>query len=288
MRNLNIRQSIKNGEESETIKMYFNDLNREKTIKPEEEVMLAQRIREKDYVALDKLVRANLKFVISVAVQYKNRNIPLNDLINEGNIGLIKAAEKFDETKGFKFISYAVWWIRQSILHAINNHSKIVRIPTNIICHYNQIKKVYSSFEQTYEREPSPEEIAEMLGQNPSEIYNTLHSEVNDTSLDTPINDDEETSLYEMIENGSIDATDYKLEFKQSLKQEIIRALRTLDEREMKVIKMSFGIDYDHAMNFLEIGNKLGLTGERVRQIRKKALEKLKSKNTLRLLKEFC
>jgi RNA polymerase primary sigma factor len=185
MRNLNIRQSIKNGEESETIRMYFNDLNREKTIKPDEEVMLARRIREKDYMALDKLVRANLKFVISVAVQYKNRNIPLNDLINEGNIGLIKAAEKFDETKGFKFISYAVWWIRQSILHAINNHSKIVRIPTNIICHYNQIKKVYSSFEQTYEREPSPEEIAEMLGQKPSEVYNTLHSEITDTSLDT-------------------------------------------------------------------------------------------------------
>ena len=288
MRNINIRQSIKNGDESETIMMYFNDLNREKTIKPEEEVMLAQRIREKDYVALDKLVRANLKFVISVAVQYKNRNIPLNDLINEGNIGLIKAAEKFDETKGFKFISYAVWWIRQSILHAINNHSKIVRIPTNVICHFNQIKKVYSSFEQTYEREPSPEEIADMLGQSPSDVYKTLHSEVNDTSLDTPLDNDDETYLYEMIENVSVDATDYKLEFKQSLKQEIIRALRTLEEREMKVIKMSFGIDCDHAMNFMEIGKRLGLTGERVRQIRKKAIEKLKSKNTLRLLKEFC
>ncbi len=272
------------------MKMYFNDLNREKTINAEEEAILAQRIREKDYSAFDKLVRSNLKFVISVAKQYRNRNIPLNDLINEGNIGLIKAANKFDEKKGFKFISYAVWWIRQSILQAINKNSKLVRIPTNKIDHFNQIKKVHTHFEQTHEREPSPEEIAEILEQKPADIYNTLHAEVNDISLDRPPEDDEEegNSLYETIANRSIEATDHRLEFKQSLKFEIIRALKTLDSRERDVIKMSFGLDYDHAMNFEEIGDKMGLTRERVRQIRIKALEKLKNKNTQKLLIAFC
>ena len=163
MRQLTISQSITNRKESHTIEKYFNDLSKEERITPEEEADLARRIRTGDYVALEKLVKANLRFVISVAKQYQNRNIPLNDLINEGNIGLIKAAQKFDETKGFKFISYAVWWIRQSILQAINNHSKIVRIPANKKSHFNQIKKAYSSFEQVYEREPTPEELAETL-----------------------------------------------------------------------------------------------------------------------------
>ncbi len=288
MRKLQINQSPINRDDADVLKLYFNDLNRESTINAEEEVSLARRIKENDNAALRKLVRANLKFVISVAKQYKNRNIPLNDLINEGNIGLIKAAYKFDETKGFKFISYAVWWIRQSILQAINNYSKMVRIPANKIGHQNQIKKVYSSFEQQKEREPTAEEIAEILEQDPSDIYNSLYAEVNDTSLDTPVDDEEINTLYDILENKTIDATDHKLEYKQSLKQEILRALSVLDERERKIIMMSFGINHDHAMNFKEIGDKIGLTRERVRQIRQKALSKLKSKHIRQLLKEFC
>lgn len=289
MKKVNIKQPAARDDESEVIKLYFHELNREKTIQPEEEVVLAKRIRENDEVALEKLIRANLKFVISVAKQYKNRNIPLNDLINEGNIGLIKAAHKFDETKGFKFISYAVWWIRQSILHAINNHSKMVRIPANIISHYSQIKKIFSGFEQKFEREPSPEEIADLMNQEASDIYNTLYSEKAEISLDSPVEEgEEEASLYDLIENRGVDPTDYHLEFIQSLKLEIMRVLDTLDTREMKIIKMSFGIDCDHAVNFEEIGNQLGLTRERVRQIREKALDKLKSSQSRNLLRKYC
>jgi len=288
MRQLTISQSITNRKESHTIEKYFNDLSKEERITPEEEADLARRIRTGDYVALEKLVKANLRFVISVAKQYQNRNIPLNDLINEGNIGLIKAAQKFDETKGFKFISYAVWWIRQSILQAINNHSKIVRIPANKKSHFNQIKKAYSSFEQVYEREPTPEELAEILEQNPSDIYNTLNADISKTSLDAPFGNDGEGNLYDVMENSSIEDTDYKMEYTQSLKHETLRTLKTLDAREMEVIKMSFGIDYDHAMNFAEIGDGMGLTRERVRQIREKALRKLKSTGRQKLLKEFC
>ena len=288
MRQLTISQSITNRKESHTIEKYFNDLSKEERITPEEEADLARRIRTGDYVALEKLVKANLRFVISVAKQYQNRNIPLNDLINEGNIGLIKAAQKFDETKGFKFISYAVWWIRQSILQAINNHSKIVRIPANKKSHFNQIKKAYSSFEQVYEREPTPEELAEILEQNPSDIYNTLNADISKTSLDAPFGGDGEGNLYDVMENSSIEGTDYKMEYTQSLKHETLRTLKTLDAREMEVIKMSFGIDYDHAMNFEEIGDGMGLTRERVRQIREKALRKLKSTGRQKLLKEFC
>jgi RNA polymerase primary sigma factor len=288
MRQLTISQSITNRKESHTIEKYFNDLSKEERITPEEEADLARRIRTGDNVALEKLVKANLRFVISVAKQYQNRNIPLNDLINEGNIGLIKAAQKFDETKGFKFISYAVWWIRQSILQAINNHSKIVRIPANKKSHFNQIKKVYSSFEQVYERDPTPEELAEILEQNPSDIYNTLNADISKTSLDAPFGDDGEGNLYDVMENSSIEGTDYKMEYTQSLKHETLRTLKTLDAREMEVIKMCFGIDYDHAMNFAEIGDGMGLTRERVRQIREKALRKLKSTSRQKLLKEFC
>ncbi len=288
MRQLTITQSITNRKESHTIEKYFNDLSKEERITPEEEADLAQRIRTGDNVALEKLVKANLRFVISVAKQYQNRNIPLNDLINEGNIGLIKAAQKFDETKGFKFISYAVWWIRQSILQAINNHSKIVRIPANKKSHINQIKKVYSSFEQVYEREPTPEELAEILEQNPSDIYNTLNADFSKTSLDAPFSNEGEGNLYDVMENNSIEDTDYKMEYTQSLKHETLRTLKTLDAREMEVIKMSFGIDCDHAMNFAEIGDGMGLTRERVRQIREKALRKLKSTSRQKLLKEFC
>ncbi len=288
MRQLTISQSITNRKESHTIEKYFNDLSKEERITPEEEADLARRIRTGDNVALEKLVKANLRFVISVAKQYQNRNIPLNDLINEGNIGLIKAAQKFDETKGFKFISYAVWWIRQSILQAINNHSKIVRIPANKKSHFNQIKKVYSSFEQVNEREPTPEELAEILEQNPSDIYNTLNANISKTSLDAPFGDDGEGNLYDVMENSSIEDTDYKMEYTQSLKHETLRTLKTLDAREMEVIKMCFGIDYDHAMNFSEIGDEMGLTRERVRQIREKALMKLKSTSRQKLLKEFC
>lgn len=288
MRQLKITQSITNRKESHTIEKYFNDLSREETITPEEEAELARRIKQRDNVALEKLVKANLRFVISVAKQYQNRNIPLNDLINEGNIGLIKAAQKFDETKGFKFISYAVWWIRQSILQAINNHSKIVRIPANKKGHFNQIKKAYSSFEQVYEREPTPEELAEIMGQDSNDIYNTLGADVKKTSLDAPFGDEGDGNLYDVMENRQTPSTDFKLEYIQSLQNETQRTLETLDKREMEVIKMSFGIEYDHAMNFEEIGERMGLTRERVRQIREKALKKLKSSGRKKLLREFC
>lgn len=273
-------------EEGDSIEKYFRDIESEGRLTQDEEIILARQIRAGDKNALEKLVRANLRFVISVAKQYKNRHIPLNDLINEGNIGLIKAARKFDETKGYKFISYAVWWIRQSILKAINEHAKIVRIPANKKGHFNQIKKLFSSFEQHYEREPSPEEIAEMLGQEPVDIYNTLRTEFSETSLDAPIDDMEEYNLYELIRNRSINSPDFKLEYVQSLKLETLRTLKILDDREIQIIKMSFGMDFDHAMNFEEIGEKLKLTRERVRQIREKAIGKLKQKSIR--LKEFC
>jgi RNA polymerase primary sigma factor len=257
-------------------------------ITPDEEVSLAKRIREGDELALEKLVKANLRFVVSVAKQYQNRSLPLNDLINEGNLGLIKAAKKFDETKGFKFISYAVWWIRQSIMQALAEQSRIVRLPMNKSGAINQIRRAYAELEQKYEREPTEEELAEILEMKPNEVRNTLGAEVKQMSMDAPFGEDESGSLLDVLENETTGPTDANLVFNDSLKVETLRALSTLTAREREVIMMSFGIGHDNPFTLEEIGDAMGLTRERVRQIREKALQKLREPSKNRRLKEFC
>ena len=288
MRQLKITQSITNRRESHTLEKYFTEVSNVSMITPDEEVNLAQRIREGDQLALEKLVKSNLIFVVSVAKQYQNRSLPLNDLINEGNLGLIKAAKKFDETKGFKFIYYAVWWIRQSIMQALAEQSRIVRLPMNKSGAINQIRRAYAELEQKYEREPTEEELAEILDMKPSEIRNTLGAEVKQTSMDAPFGEEESGSLLDVLENVTTGPTDGQLVFNDSLKVETLRALSTLTAREREVIMMSFGIGLDNPYTLEEIGDAMGLTRERVRQIREKALQKLREPSKNRRLKEFC
>ena len=257
-------------------------------ITPEEEVRLAKEIKKGNQDALDKLVRANLRFVVSVAKQYQNRSLPLNDLINEGNLGLIKAAKKFDETKGFKFISYAVWWIRQSIMQALAEQSRIVRLPMNKSGAINQIRRAYAELEQKYEREPTEEEIAKSLDMKTTEVRSTLGAEVKQMSMDAPFGEDDSGSLLDVLENDSEGPTDTGLVFNHSLKIETMRALSTLTPRERDVVLMSFGIGFDNPYTLEEIGDVMGLTRERVRQIREKALQKLREPGKNRRLKEFC
>ena len=274
--------------ESHTLEKYFTEVSNVPMITPDEEVELAKRIREGDELALEKLVKANLRFVVSVAKQYQNRSLPLNDLINEGNLGLIKAAKKFDETKGFKFISYAVWWIRQSIMQALAEQSRIVRLPMNKSGAINQIRRAYAELEQQYEREPTEEELAEILDMKPNEVRNTLGAEVKQMSMDAPFGEDESGSLLDVLENETTGPTDANLVFNDSLKVETMRALSTLTAREREVIMMSFGIGHDNPYTLEEIGDAMGLTRERVRQIREKALQKLREPGKNRRLKEFC
>jgi RNA polymerase primary sigma factor len=288
MRQLKITQSITNRRESHTLEKYFTEVSNVSMITPDEEVNLAQRIREGDQLALEKLVKSNLRFVVSVAKQYQNRSLPLNDLINEGNLGLIKAAKKFDETKGFKFISYAVWWIRQSIMQALAEQSRIVRLPMNKSGAINQIRRAYAELEQKYEREPTEEELADILDMKPNEIRNTLGAEVKQTSMDAPFGEEESGSLLDVLENQTTGPTDSQLVFNDSLKVETLRALSTLTAREREVIMMSFGIALDNPFTLEEIGDAMGLTRERVRQIREKALQKLREPSKNRRLKEFC
>jgi RNA polymerase primary sigma factor len=288
MRQLKITQSITNRRESHTLEKYFTEVSNVSMITPDEEVNLAQRIREGDQLALEKLVKSNLRFVVSVATQYQNRSLPLNDLINEGNLGLIKAAKKFDETKGFKFISYAVWWIRQSIMQALAEQSRIVRLPMNKSGAINQIRRAYAELEQKYEREPTEEELADILDMKPNEIRNTLGAEVKQTSMDAPFGEEESGSLLDVLENQTTGPTDGQLVFNDSLKVETLRALSTLTAREREVIMMSFGIALENPFTLEEIGDAMGLTRERVRQIREKALQKLREPSKNRRLKEFC
>jgi len=287
MRQLKITQSITNRRESHTLEKYFTEVSNVPMITPDEEVVLAKRIREGDELALEKLVKANLRFVVSVAKQYQNRSLPLNDLINEGNLGLIKAAKKFDETKGFKFISYAVWWIRQSIMQALAEQSRIVRLPMNKSGAINQIRRAYAELEQQFEREPTEEELAEILDMKPSEVRNTLGAEVKQMSMDAPFGEDESGSLLDVLENDTTAPTDSELVFNDSLKVETLRALSTLTAREREVIMMSFGIGHENPFTLEEIGDAMGLTRERVRQIREKALQKLREPGKNRRLKEF-
>jgi len=284
MRQLKITKSITN-RESASLDKYLQEIGREELITVEEEVELAQRIRQGDQVALEKLTRANLRFVVSVAKQYQNQGLSLPDLINEGNLGLIKAAEKFDETRGFKFISYAVWWIRQSILQALAEQIRIVRLPLNQVGALNKIAKAQSRFEQENERMPSSEELAEMVDIPRDKISDTLRVSGRHVSVDAPFVEGEDNSLLDVLVNDDSPNADKGL-VNESLNKEIERALQTLAPREREIVKSFFGIGCQE-MTLEEIGERFGLTRERVRQIKEKAIRKLKNNSRSKLLKGY-
>ncbi len=284
MRQLKITKSITN-RESASLDKYLQEIGREELITIEEEVDLAQRIRQGDKEALEKLTRANLRFVVSVAKQYQNQGLSLPDLINEGNLGLIKAAEKFDETRGFKFISYAVWWIRQSILQALAEQSRIVRLPLNQVGSLNKINKAFSKFEQEFERTPSPEELADILELPKEKVSDTLRVSGRHVSVDAPFSDGEDNSLLDVLINNDSPNADKTL-LNESLGKEIERSLATLTERERDIVKFFFGIGVQD-MTLEEIGERFGLTRERVRQIKEKAIRRLRHTSRSRLLKSY-
>lgn len=273
MRQLKIGNSI-TVRDWRSLDLYLQEIGREELINVDEEVELSRRIREGDDQALDKLVRANLRFVVSVAKQYQNQGIPLPDLIDEGNIGLIKAARKFDETRGFKFISYAVWWIRQSILQAIADQSRIVRLPLNQVGSLNKINKLVSQFEQDHQRRPSPEELAEMLDIPAEKVGDTLMSSGRHVSVDAPFSEGEDNTMLDTMAADDTPDTDNDL-ILESLRREIERVLTHLDNREREIVKMSFGLGCTE-MSLDEIASQFDLTRERVRQIREKAIRRLK------------
>ena len=284
MRQLKITKSITN-RESASLDKYLQEIGKEDLITVEEEVELAQRIRKGDQKALEKLTRANLRFVVSVAKQYQNQGLSLPDLINEGNLGLIKAAEKFDETRGFKFISYAVWWIRQSILQALAEQSRIVRLPLNQVGSLNKINKAFSRFEQENERRPSPEELADSLDLPAEKVADTLRVSGRHISVDAPFVEGEDNSLLDVLVNDDSPIADRTL-INESLSTEVERALSTLTERERDIIKLFFGINTQE-MTLEEIGEKFGLTRERVRQIKEKAIRHLRHSSRSKLLKTY-
>lgn len=284
MRQLKITKSITN-RESASLDKYLQEIGKEELITVEEEVELAQRIRKGDREALEKLTRANLRFVVSVAKQYQNQGLSLPDLINEGNLGLIRAAEKFDETRGFKFISYAVWWIRQSILQALAEQSRIVRLPLNQVGALNKINKALSKFEQEFERTPTPDELAEILDLPKEKVMDTLRVSGRHVSMDAPFVEGEDNSLIDVIENPDSPVADGKL-INESLKKEIERSLATLTERERDIIRYFFGLGCPEK-TLEEIGEEFGLTRERVRQIKEKAIRRLRHTSRSKLLKQY-
>lgn len=286
MRQLKITKSITN-RESQSLEKYLQEIGKVDLLTPEEEVDLARRIKEGDQIALEKLTKANLRFVVSVAKQYQNQGLSLSDLINEGNLGLIKAAQRFDETRGFKFISYAVWWIRQSILQALAEQSRIVRLPLNKVGSLNKINRAFSELEQEYEREPSAEELADLLEISSDEVETTLGVAARHVSMDAPFVDGEDNSLLDVLENNKIPGTDTQLEYVESLRGEIERSLGTLTERQCDVVKLYFGIGVEHPLSLEDIGERFGLTRERVRQIKDKAINKLRSASRSKLLKHY-
>ena len=286
MRQLKITKSITN-RESQSLEKYLQEIGKVDLLTPEEEVDLAKRIKEGDQIALERLTKANLRFVVSVAKQYQNQGLSLSDLINEGNLGLIKAAQRFDETRGFKFISYAVWWIRQSILQALAEQSRIVRLPLNKVGSLNKINKAFSELEQEYEREPSAEELAELLEIPTEEVETTLGVAARHVSMDAPFVEGEDNSLLDVLENSTSPGTDQALEYIESLRREIERSLSTLTDRQADVIKLYFGIGIEHPMSLEDIGDKFGLTRERVRQIKDKAINKLRATSRSKLLKNY-
>jgi len=286
MRQLKITKSITN-RESASLDKYLQEIGREELITAEEEVQLAKKIRDGDQSALEKLTRANLRFVVSVAKQYQNQGLSLPDLINEGNLGLIKAAKRFDETRGFKFISYAVWWIRQSILQALAEQSRIVRLPLNKIGAINKINKVYAKLEQQLEREPTAAEVAVVMDLLPHEIFETLKNNGKHISMDAPLSTSDDTgSMYDVIEEKDSLSPDKEL-LDDSLRQEIERSLSTLMPREADVIRLYFGLTGKQPLTLEEIGDKFDLTRERVRQIKEKAVRRLKHTSRSKLLKSY-
>ncbi len=284
MRQLKITKSITN-RESASLDKYLQEIARYDLITIDEEVELAQRIRQGDRVALEKLTRANLRFVVSVAKQYQNQGLSLPDLINEGNLGLIKAAEKFDETRGFKFISYAVWWIRQSIMQAVNEQSRIVRLPLNQVTTLSKYKKAIQEFEQKHQRKPSPEELSEIMEIPVEKIKDTINVSGKNVSVDAPFGEAEDGTLLDVLQNSDSPKVDNSL-IKESLTTEIERIFATLSDREAEILKDSFGIGRQE-LTLEEIGIKFGLTRERVRQIREKAIRKLRHMSKSKLLKAY-
>ena len=284
MRQLKITKSITN-RESEALEKYLQEIGKEELISIEEEVELAARIRNGDQKALERLTKANLRFVVSVAKQYQNQGLSLPDLINEGNLGLIKAAEKFDETRGFKFISYAVWWIRQAILQAIAEQSRIVRLPLNQVGSVNKINKLLSRFEQENERRPSVEEISERIDLPEDKIDEAMSVNTRHVSVDAPFVDGEDNSLLDVLINDDAPSADKQL-FVESLRLEINKALEGLNERERSIIEAFFGINQPE-MTLEEIGSKFNLTRERVRQIKEKAIRHLRDTTNNKILKSY-
>ena len=284
MRQLKITKSITN-RESASLDKYLQEIGKEDLITVEEEVELAQRIKKGDQEALEKLTKANLRFVVSVAKQYQNQGLSLPDLINEGNLGLIKAAEKFDETRGFKFISYAVWWIRQSILQALAEQSRIVRLPLNQVGSLNKINKAFARFEQENERTPSPEELANVLDLPKEKVSDTLRVSGRHVSVDAPFSDGEDNNLRDVLVNTDSPNADRGL-INESLSTEVERALATLTDRERDIIRYFFGIGCPE-MTLEEIGEKFGLTRERVRQIKEKAIRRLRHSSRNKFLKSY-
>jgi RNA polymerase primary sigma factor len=285
MRQLKISKQITN-RESQSLDKYLQEIGKVDLLTPDQEVELAKRIKEGDQIALEKLTKANLRFVVSVAKQYQNQGLSLGDLINEGNLGLIKAAQRFDETRGFKFISYAVWWIRQSILQALAEQSRIVRLPLNRVGSLNKISKTFSELEQKYEREPSPEELAEVLEVTTAEVVDTMKISGRHVSMDAPFVQGEENSLLDVLENDNEQTPDQGL-MADSLRREVHRALSTLTQRESDVIALYFGLNGEHAMSLEEIGEKFNLTRERVRQIKEKAIRRLRHTSRSKALKPY-
>lgn len=286
MRQLKITKSITN-RESQSLEKYLQEIGKVDLLTPEEEVELAKRIKQGDQAALERLTKSNLRFVVSVAKQYQNQGLSLSDLINEGNLGLIKAAQRFDETRGFKFISYAVWWIRQSILQALAEQSRIVRLPLNKVGSLNKINKAFSQLEQEYEREPSADELAEMLDIATEEVETTLGVAARHVSVDAPFVEGEDNSLLDVLEDRGTGSTDGFLSYNESLSVEIERSLSTLTERQRDVIKLYFGIGVEHPLSLEDIGEQFGLTRERVRQIKDKAINKLRGTSKSKLLKNY-
>ncbi|HLF45331.1 MAG TPA: RNA polymerase sigma factor RpoD/SigA [Chitinophagaceae bacterium] len=286
MRQLKITKSITN-RESQSLEKYLQEIGKVELITAEEEVKLARLIKQGDQRALDRLTKANLRFVVSVSKQYQNQGLSLPDLINEGNLGLIKAAQRFDETRGFKFISYAVWWIRQSILQSLAEQARIVRLPLNKVGLTNRIQKTYSMLEQQYEREPSTEELAEALGMDIEEVAASLGIAARHVSMDTPLSEGEEGTLLDVLENPNAGKTDGELDHTESLKTEIERSLTALTERQKEVICYFFGIGVDHPLSLEDIGERFSLTRERVRQIKDKAITKLKTNTRCNVLRTY-
>ncbi|MBP6460314.1 MAG: RNA polymerase sigma factor RpoD/SigA [Crocinitomicaceae bacterium] len=286
MRQLKITKSITN-RESQSLDKYLQDIGKEELITAEEEVELARKIKQGDQKALEKLTRANLRFVVSVAKQYQNQGLTLPDLINEGNLGLIKAAQKFDETRGFKFISYAVWWIRQSILQALAEQARIVRLPLNQVGSLNKINKAFSKLEQEFERQPSAEELAEALEVPEDKIKESLNVSGRHVSMDAPLSTSEDGgTLMDVMANSDSPKADHAL-MAESLQKEIERSLSTLTDKEREIIRLFFGIGMNHGLTLEEIGAKFNLTRERVRQIKEKAIRRLRHTSRNKLLKSY-